>query len=161
MPATGADPVPSAAPEGCEDPRLAARFAGPVRVVLVAAAALVDADNRVLLAQRPPGKAMAGLWEFPGGKVGADETPEAALVRELNEELGIDTTGACLAPFAFASHRYDDFHLLMPLYVCRKWRGTPTGREGQALVWVRKQRLRDYPMPPADVPLVAMLQDLL
>ena len=162
MPATGADPAPAGFdPAGCDDPRLAARLAGPTRVVLVAAAALIDVDNRVLLAQRPAGKSMAGLWEFPGGKVAADETPEAALVRELHEELGIDTSTACLAPFTFASHRYEDFHLLMPLFLCRKWRGTPTGREGQHLVWVRAQRLRDYPMPPADVPLVAMLQDLL
>ncbi len=129
--------------------------------MLVAAAALVDVDNRVLLARRPPGKPLAGLWEFPGGKVGPDETPEAALVRELQEELGIDTATACLAPFTFASHRYPEFHLLMPLFVCRKWRGIAAAREGQELAWVRKQRLRDFAMPPADVPLVAMLQDLL
>src|SRR5262249_55741341 len=125
------------------------------------AAALVDADNRVLLARRPPGKPLAGLWEFPGGKVAADETPEAALVRELHEELGIDTSTACLAPFTFASHRYPDFHLLMPLFGGRKWGGIVPAREGQDLAGVRKQRLREYPMPPADVPLVAMLQDLL
>jgi 8-oxo-dGTP diphosphatase len=129
--------------------------------VLVAAVALVDADGRVLLAQRPAGKSMAGLWEFPGGKVDAGETPEAALIRELAEELGIDVTASCLAPFTFASHTYPDFHLLMPLYVCRKWSGTPAGREGQRLVWVRPARLADYPMPPADAPLVASLRDLL
>lgn len=131
------------------------------RLLLVAAVALVDADGRVLLARRPPGKAMAGLWEFPGGKVHDGETPEAALIRELREELGIDTEQACLAPFTFASHAYEDFHLLMPLYVCRRWQGTVAPLEGQELAWVRPMRLRDYPMPPADKPLVAMLQDLL
>ena len=130
-------------------------------VVLVAAAALVDADGRVLLAQRPPGKSMAGLWEFPGGKVNAGETPEAALIRELSEELGVDVAASCLAPFTFASYSYPDFHLLMPLYVCRKWSGTPAAREGQRLAWVRPAQLGDYPMPPADKPLVAMLRDLL
>ena len=130
-------------------------------IVLVAAVALIDADGRVLLAQRPAGKSMAGLWEFPGGKVDADETPEAALIRELAEELGIDVTASCLAPFTFASHSYADFHLLMPLYVCRKWSGIPAAREGQRLAWVRPARLADYSMPPADVPLVAMLRDLL
>lgn len=130
-------------------------------VLLVAAVALVDADGRVLIAQRPEGKAMAGLWEFPGGKVGPDETPEEALIRELAEELGIDVTEACLAPFTFASHRYDEFHLLMPLYVCRVWDGAVRAMEGQALKWVRPMRLGDYPMPPADRPLVAMLRDLL
>jgi 8-oxo-dGTP diphosphatase len=130
-------------------------------LVLVAAAALVDADGRVLLARRPPGKSMAGLWEFPGGKVNAGETPEAALIRELAEELGINTSESCLAPFTFASHSYPDFHLLMPLYVCRKWSGLPRGREGQQLAWARPRRLDDYPMPPADKPLVAMLRDLL
>ncbi len=130
-------------------------------MVLVAAAALIDADNRVLIAQRPPGKAMAGLWEFPGGKVNAGETPEAALIRELHEELGIDITHACLAPFTFASHRYEDFHLLMPLYLCRKWRGEMRPREGQVLKWVRANKLTDFEMPPADVPLVAMLRDYL
>jgi 8-oxo-dGTP diphosphatase len=130
-------------------------------VVLVVAVALVDVDGRVLLAQRPEGKSMAGLWEFPGGKVHADETPEAALIRELNEELGIDVAASCLAPFTFASHRYADFHLLMPLYICRKWQGIVTPREGQLLAWVRPARLADYPMPPADKPLVAMLRDLL
>jgi len=131
------------------------------QIVLVAAVALVDADGRVLLAQRPAGKLMAGLWEFPGGKVDTGETPEAALIRELAEELGIDVTVSCLAPFTFASHTYPDFHLLMPLYVCRKWSGIPAAREGQRLAWVRPARLADYPMPPADVPLVAMLRDLL
>ena len=130
-------------------------------LVLVAAVALIDADGRVLLARRPEGKSMAGLWEFPGGKVHEGEAPEAALIRELKEELGVDTAESCLAPFAFASHRYPDFHLLMPLYVCRRWSGTPAALEGQELAWVRPQRLGDYPMPPADRPLVAMLQDLL
>ena len=130
-------------------------------VLLVAAVALVDTDGRVLLAQRPEGKNMAGLWEFPGGKVGAGETPESALIRELREELAIDTVESCLAPFTFASHRYDDFHLLMPLYLCRVWQGTPTPQEGQTLAWVRPMRMRDYPMPPADKPLVAMLRDFL
>jgi 8-oxo-dGTP diphosphatase len=133
----------------------------PVVLVLVVAVALVDGDGRVLLAQRPPGKAMAGLWEFPGGKVHAGETPESALIRELDEELGIDVAANCLAPFTFASHRYADFHLLMPLYVCRVWQGIVTPREGQSLAWVRPPRLADYPMPPADKPLVAMLRDLL
>ncbi|MBV9200481.1 MAG: 8-oxo-dGTP diphosphatase MutT [Alphaproteobacteria bacterium] len=140
-------------------PATAADVAPPV--VLVSAVALVDADGRVLLAQRPAGKAMAGLWEFPGGKVNPDETPENALIRELAEEIGIDVTASCLAPFTFASHSYPDFHLLMPLYVCRKWSGIPVAREGQRLTWVRSARLGDYPMPPADVPLVAMLRELL
>ncbi len=130
-------------------------------VVLVVAVALVDADGRVLLAQRPAGKPMAGLWEFPGGKVHDGETPEAALIRELDEELGIDVAASCLAPFTFASHGYPAFHLLMPLYLCRKWQGAVMPREGQALKWVRPARLADYPMPPADQPLVAMLRDLL
>jgi 8-oxo-dGTP diphosphatase len=130
-------------------------------VVLVAAVALVDVDGRVLIAQRPEGKSMAGLWEFPGGKVEPGETPEAALIRELEEELGIETWASCLAPFTFASHTYDSFHLLMPLFVCRKWQGTPVAREHAALKWVRAPRLSDYPMPAADVPLVAMLRDLL
>ena len=130
-------------------------------IVLVAAVALVDPDGRVLLAQRPPGKAMAGLWEFPGGKVNPGETPEAALIRELAEELGIDVTASCLAPLTFASHSYPDFHLLMPLYVCRKWSGMPVAREGQRLTWVQPARLGDYPMPPADAPLIALLRDLL
>jgi 8-oxo-dGTP diphosphatase len=131
------------------------------RIILVAAVALIDADGRVLLAQRPPGKIMAGLWEFPGGKVDPGETPEAALIRELAEELGIDVHESCLAPFTFASHGYTNFHLLMPLYVCRKWQGIVMPREGQRLAWVRPQRLGDYPMPPADKPLVAMLRGLL
>jgi 8-oxo-dGTP diphosphatase len=130
-------------------------------LVLVAAVALIDADGRVLIAQRPAGKPMAGLWEFPGGKVQAGETPERALIRELKEELGIDTSESCLGAFAFASHAYAEFHLLMPLYLCRKWRGTPVAREHQALKWVRPDRLADFPMPPADVPLVAMLRDFL
>ena len=133
----------------------------PPRIVLVAAVALIDADGRVLLAQRPEGKPMAGLWEFPGGKVHSGETPEMALIRELEEELGIDVEASCLAPFTFASHAYADFHLLMPLYVCRKWSGIVTAREGQQLKWVRPARLGDYAMPPADKPLVAMLRDLL
>ena len=131
------------------------------RILLVAACALVDADGRILLAQRPEGKSLAGLWEFPGGKVEKGETPEACLVRELEEELGIATKPACLAPLTFASHTYDDFHLLMPLYVCRRFSGFATGREGQALKWVRAGELRDYPMPPADEPLIPILQDLL
>lgn len=134
---------------------------GPVNTVLVTAVALIDADGRVLLAQRPEGKSMAGLWEFPGGKVDEGETPEAALVRELKEELGLDITESCLAPFTFASHLYDGFHLLMPLYICRTWQGQPQGLEGQELTWVKPMRLGDYDMPPADIPLVAMLQDFL
>jgi 8-oxo-dGTP diphosphatase len=133
----------------------------PLPVILVVAVALVDADGRVLLAQRPPGKAMAGLWEFPGGKVHQGEAPEAALIRELKEELAIDVAEACLAPLTFASHRYETFHLLMPLYVCRRWQGTAVAREGQSLAWVRPQKLDQYAMPPADKPLVAMLRDLL
>jgi 8-oxo-dGTP diphosphatase len=132
-----------------------------VKIVTVAACALVDADGRVLLAQRPEGKPMAGLWEFPGGKVEAGETPEQTLIRELEEELGIVVKEACLAPLTFASHTYPEFHLLMPLYVCRRWDGIVTAREGQKLSWVRPNRLRDYPMPPADVPLVAHLTTLL
>lgn len=131
------------------------------RVILVSAVALIDADGRVLLAQRPEGKSMAGLWEFPGGKVEADETPEAALIRELQEELGISTHASCLAPLTFASHAYPDFHLLMPLFACRRWQGNPVGNEGQTLKWARVQDLRDYPMPPADVPLIAVLRDWL
>jgi 8-oxo-dGTP diphosphatase len=130
-------------------------------MVLVAAVALVDLDGRVLLAQRPPGKSMAGLWEFPGGKVHAGETPEAALVREMEEELGIDARESCLAPLTFASHDYDTFHLLMPLYVCRTWKGMVRPCEGQQLAWARPARLGDYAMPPADVPLVALLRDWL
>jgi 8-oxo-dGTP diphosphatase len=131
------------------------------QIVLVSAVALIDADGRVLLARRPAGKAMAGLWEFPGGKVEAGETPEAALVRELHEELGIEVDESCLAPYTFVSHAYDGFHLLMPLYVCRVWGGMVHPREGQEVAWVRPRQLRDYPLPPADEPLVAMLQDLL
>ena len=133
----------------------------PLPVVLVVAVALVDADGRVLLAERPAGKSMAGLWEFPGGKVHDGETPELALIRELKEELDIDVTASCLAPFTFASHSYAEFHLLMPLYVCRRWQGMVTPREGQRLAWVRPPRLEEYPMPPADKPLIAMLRDLL
>ncbi len=132
-----------------------------MKVVLVSAVALIDPDGRVLLARRPEGKPMAGLWEFPGGKVEAGETPEAALIRELEEELGIDTWASCLAPLTFASHSYDDFHLLMPLFACRKWKGTPQSRENQALKWVKPNELRDYPMPAADVPLIPILRDWL
>ena len=131
------------------------------KLVLVVACALVDVDMRVLLAQRPEGKAMAGLWEFPGGKIDAGETPEAALIRELREELDIETKSACLAPLTFASHAYDDFHLLMPLFICRRWCGTPRAREGQNLKWVRAKDLRDYPMPEADLPLLPALREVL
>jgi 8-oxo-dGTP diphosphatase len=136
-------------------------------MLLVSAGALIDVDGRVLLAQRPIGKSMAGLWEFPGGKIEAGETPEAALIRELREELDIDTTLSCLAPLSFASHHYDAnddrdaFHLLMMLFVCRRWQGMPQSTEGGALKWVRPQQLRDYPMPAADIPLISALQDLL
>jgi 8-oxo-dGTP diphosphatase len=132
-----------------------------MKTVLVSAVALVDVDGRVLIAQRPEGKSMAGLWEFPGGKVEPGETPENALIRELHEELGIDTWQSCLAPLTFASHSYHDFHLLMPLFVCRKWNGTPCSRENQALKWVHARDLRNYPMPAADVPLIPVLRDLL
>jgi 8-oxo-dGTP diphosphatase len=131
------------------------------KILLVAACALVDADGRVLIAQRPEGKAMAGLWEFPGGKVEDGERPEQSLIRELKEELGIDVREDCLAPLTFASHRYADFHLLMPLYVCRRWEGTVTAREAPRLAWVKPNRLRDYPMPPADEPLISHLTALL
>jgi 8-oxo-dGTP diphosphatase len=131
------------------------------RLLVVAACALVDADGRVLIARRPAGKPMAGLWEFPGGKVEPGETPEATLIRELREELAIETEAPCLAPLTFASHDYPDFHLLMPLYVCRRFAGTPHPREGQALKWVRPKQLRDYPMPSADAPLIPFLIDLL
>jgi 8-oxo-dGTP diphosphatase len=131
------------------------------RLLLVAACALVDPDHRVLLARRPEGKPMAGLWEFPGGKVRADETPEACVIRELDEELGLDVTANCLAPLTFASHDYDDFHLLMPLFVCRVWNGQPRPREGQAIKWLRPRDMRDYAMPDADRPLVAFLRDYL
>lgn len=153
MPTTGADdPL-------C--PGDAAALLAPKPVVLVVAVALVDPDNRVLLTQRPEGKALAGLWEFPGGKVEPGETPEETLVRELDEEIGIRTKIPCLAPLTFASHTYDDFHLLMPLYICRRYEGIAQGREGQAIKWVRPPALRDYPMPPADEPLIPFLQDLL
>ncbi|MFP5077380.1 8-oxo-dGTP diphosphatase MutT [Rhizobium sp. YIM 134829] len=132
-----------------------------IRILVVAACALIDSDGRVLIAQRPEGKPMAGLWEFPGGKVEAGETPEQTLIRELHEELGITTKVDCLAPLTFASHSYEAFHLLMPLYVCRRYEGIPEGREGQALKWVRATSLRDYPMPPADEPLIPHLIDLL
>ena len=132
-----------------------------MKLVLVVACALVDADRRVLIARRPEGKPMAWLWEFPGGKVEPEETPEAAIIRELEEELGVETKTACLAPLSFASHSYESFHLLMPLFVCRRWQGTPVAREHTALKWVRPQALRDYPMPAADEPLIAPLCDLL
>ena len=131
------------------------------KIVLVAACALIDVDGRVLLAQRPQGKTMAGLWEFPGGKIEAGERPELTLIRELEEELGITVSESCLAPLTFASHGYPDFHLLMPLYVCRRWEGNVTPREGQQLAWVRPNKLRDYPMPPADEPLISHLLALL
>ncbi len=142
-------------------PITAPEDAGQKPILLVAAIALVDADGRVLIAQRPKGKHLEGLWEFPGGKLRNGETPEAALIRELNEELGIDVEHTCLAPLSFASHDYGEFHLLMPLYVCRVWNGVARGREGQQLKWVRPSKLADWPMPPADTPLVAALRDLL
>ncbi|THD76894.1 8-oxo-dGTP diphosphatase MutT [Thalassobius vesicularis] len=132
-----------------------------MKMVLVSAVALIDIDGRVLLAQRPAGKSLAGLWEFPGGKVEPGETPEHALIRELEEELGINTWSSCLSPLSFASHSYDDFHLLMPLFACRKWEGIPTPREGQVLKWVHARDLANYPMPPADIPLIPILRDLL
>ncbi len=132
-----------------------------MKTVLVSAVALIDVDGRVLLAQRPEGRSMAGLWEFPGGKVEPDETPEAALIRELHEELAIDTWASCLAPLTFASHGYDDFHLLMPLFACRKWQGIARPQEGQVLKWVRVAELKNYPMPPADIPLIPILRDWL
>jgi 8-oxo-dGTP diphosphatase len=135
--------------------------ASPVRLVLVAACALVDPDSRVLIAQRPAGRSMAGLWEFPGGKVENGERPEQTLIRELKEELAIIVTEPCLAPLTFASHAYPEFHLLMPLFVCRRWQGTPTPLEGQALKWVRPNQLREFPMPPADLPLISHLMALL
>ena len=132
-----------------------------LQLTLVVACALIDTDNRVLITQRPEGKALAGLWEFPGGKLERGERPEASLIRELHEEIGITVQEACLAPLTFASHAYDDFHLLMPLYICRRWEGQVVAREGQKLAWVRPNRLRDYPMPPADIPLIPHLIDLL
>ncbi len=132
-----------------------------MKTLLVSAVALIDRDGRILLAQRPEGKSMAGLWEFPGGKVEPGETPEIALIRELDEELGINTWSSCLAPLSFASHSYDDFHLLMPLFACRKWEGTPHPKEGQTLKWVHVRDLRNYPMPPADIPLIPVLRDWL
>jgi 8-oxo-dGTP diphosphatase len=132
-----------------------------MKLLLVSAVALIDPEGRILLAQRPAGKSLAGLWEFPGGKVDPGETPEAALIRELREELGIETKASCLAPLTFASHSYDDFHLLMPLFACRRWEGIPQPQEGQTLAWVRPERLRDYPMPPADLPLIPILRDWL
>ncbi|MBQ0752481.1 MAG: 8-oxo-dGTP diphosphatase MutT [Roseovarius sp.] len=132
-----------------------------MKTVLVSAVALIDVDGRILLTQRPEGKSMAGLWEFPGGKVESGETPEVALIRELQEELGINTWASCLAPLTFASHSYPEFHLLMPLFACRKWEGIVQGREGQALKWVRAADLRSYPMPPADIPLIPILRDWL
>ena len=132
-----------------------------MKLLLVVAVALVDADKRILLAQRPEGKQLAGLWEFPGGKLDPGERPEAALIRELREELGISVKEACLAPLTFASHAYEDFHLLMPLYICRRWEGVPRGMEGQNLAWARINDLRNYPMPPADEPLIPMLRDLI
>jgi 8-oxo-dGTP diphosphatase len=145
-------------PEALEHPR---PKPSNLPIVLVAAAALVDRDGRILIAQRPEGKSMAGLWEFPGGKVDKGETPEYALMRELSEELGIETRPCCFTPIAFASHSYETFHLLMPLFVCRVWQGTPATHEHQALKWVKPVELYDYPMPPADIPLIAGLQTLL
>lgn len=132
-----------------------------MKIVLVSAVALIDREGRVLLAQRPEGKSLAGLWEFPGGKVEPGESPEAALIRELREELGIETKASCLAPLTFASHSYEHFHLLMPLFACRRWDGIASGQEGQNLAWVRPDRLKDYPMPPADLPLIPILRDWL
>ncbi len=146
--------------EFCADPP-GGRPSGPVKLVTVSAVVMVDIDGRILIAQRPEGKSMAGLWEFPGGKVEEGETPERALIRELKEELGIDTTEACLAAFTFASHTYDDFHLLMPVFLCRKWDGFVQAKEGQNLKWVKIEDLKKYSMPPADEPLIAMIRDFL
>lgn len=132
-----------------------------MKIVLVAAVALIDKDGRVLLAQRPEGKSLAGLWEFPGGKVEPGETPEAALIRELHEELGIETWTSCLSPLTFASHSYEDFHLLMPLFACRRWHGVPMPQEGQRLSWSTAEELNNYPMPPADIPLIPLLREWL
>lgn len=159
MPTTGAETGAELA-EGCWQAEARAETSAKP-ALLVAAVALIDVDGRVLLAKRPEGKAMAGLWEFPGGKVHEGETPEQTVVRELMEELGVDTRQSCLAPIGFASHAYEAFHLLMPLYVCRTWRGTPVPRERQELAWVRPVRLGDYAMPPADAPLIPILRDLL
>lgn len=155
--------TPTTAPDDCGGCRLAPapRLVPGLPLVLVAAAVLADADNRVLLAQRPEGKSMAGLWEFPGGKVDPGEPPELALIRELDEELGIAVRPACLLPLTFASHAYESFHLLMPVFLIRTWDGFPRGREGQGLAWVRPNKLKDYPMPPADLPLIAAIQDAL
>ncbi len=142
-------------------PQVPDRPTGPVKIILVSAVIMIDIDGRILLAQRPAGKSMAGLWEFPGGKVEPGETPERALIRELNEELNIDVTEACLAPFVFASHTYPDFHLLMPTFLCRRWDGILMAQEGQNLKWVRIDDLKNYPMPPADEPLIAMIRDFL
>ena len=142
-------------------PEVPGRPTGPVNMILVSAVIMIDIDGRILLAQRPKGKSMAGLWEFPGGKVEDGETPERALIRELNEELNIDVTEACLAPFVFASHSYPDFHLLMPTFLCRRWDGILMPQEGQTLKWVKIKDLSSYPMPPADEPLLAMIRDFL
>ena len=147
--------------EGGLSPSGIRSWTAAVKVVLVAAGAFIDSDGRVLLAQRPPGKSMAGLWEFPGGKIETGERPEDSLIREAREELGIEVETACLSPLAFASHSYPDFHLLMPLFMCRKWRGVPRALEGQNLAWVRAQNLKEYPMPPADEPLIGPLRERL
>lgn len=160
MAPTAPDGTPAEDEDGCFSAAVPPPRAG-LRILTVVAVALLDADGRILLAQRPEGKTLAGLWEFPGGKLEAGETPEAALIRELHEELDVDIRASCLAPLTFVSHSYESFHLLMPLYVCRQWRGKVTGKEGQKLAWVRAERLRDYPMPPADEPLIPFLQDWL
>ena len=149
------------ASDDSENPSTYYRYMADIKLILVVACALVDADNRVLIAQRPQGKTLAGLWEFPGGKLEPGERPEATLIRELHEEIGITVKEACLAPLTFASHGYDDFHLLMPLYICRRWEGDVIAREGQNLAWVRANKLREYKMPPADLPLIPHLIDLL